>query len=111
MRGSVAPLSSAPDGVAVVAAEEEDGRLQGGGKVECSVEVALGGGALAEVAGDDAVFAALLQRIGGSGGLGQLRPQRGGDGLEVEGCTAVVHWHLATLAEVVLVAKALPAGR
>lgn len=42
------------DGVAVVAADEDNGTGAGGGDVEAGVEVAFAGGAFAEVAGDDA---------------------------------------------------------
>lgn len=39
------------DGVAVVAADEQAGRLQGGGKVEGGVEITFAGGALAKIGG------------------------------------------------------------
>ena len=56
------------DGVAVVAADEDDRAGAGGGDVETGVEVAFAGGAFAEVAGDDA-----------GGGVGVL------EGLDFEG--------------------------
>ena len=56
------------DGVAVVAADENDGAGAGGGEVEAGVEIAFAGGAFAEVAGDDT-----------GGGVGVL------EGLDFEG--------------------------
>lgn len=75
------------DGVAVVAADEDDGAGPRGGDVQAGVEVAFAGGALAEVAGYDAgrgigVLEGLeLQGVGGAGGLGNLGCEWGGDGV------------------------------
>ena len=66
------------DGVAVVAAEEDDGAGAGSGDVKGGVEVAFAGGAFAEIAGCDAggnggVLEGLeFECVGCAGGLGDL---------------------------------------
>mmetsp|Transcript_34619 Transcript_34619/g.87452 ORF Transcript_34619/g.87452 Transcript_34619/m.87452 type:complete len:218 (+) Transcript_34619:148-801(+) len=57
------------DGVAVVAAEEDDGALEGGGEVEGAVEVALARGSVPEVAHHARILALHLERVGGACGL------------------------------------------
>lgn len=87
-RDAVAPVlfqGGRRDGVAVVAADEDDGAGAGGGDVEGGVEVALAGGAFAEVAGYDALGEVWVleglefESVGGAGGLGDLGREGGGD--------------------------------
>lgn len=66
------------NGVAVVAADEDDRTRTGRSDVETGMEVAFAGGAFAEVTGDDAgwdvrVLEGLeFERVGCSGGLRDL---------------------------------------
>lgn len=54
------------DGIAVVAAEEDDGALEGGSEVEASVSVPLAGRPLSEVADDHPVGVGPLGCVGRS---------------------------------------------
>lgn len=92
-RDTVAPVlfqGGRGDGVAVVAADEHNGAGAGGGDVEGGVEVALAGGAFAEVAGYDALGEVWVleglefECVGGAGGLGDLGREGGGDCVLVE---------------------------
>jgi len=75
------------DRVPVVPADEDHGARARRGQVERRVEIALAGGAFAEVAGGDArrevrVLEPLqLQGVGGAGGLRDLCREGGGDGV------------------------------
>lgn len=75
------------DGVAVVAAQEDDGAGAGGGDVEGGVEIAFAGGAFAEVAGYYAprqvgVLEGLeFESVGCAGGLRDLGCKGRGNGV------------------------------
>ena len=86
------------DGVAVVLADEHHRELVDAGEVERLVEVALGGGALAEVADDHPVLAAELGGVGEAGGVGELGRDRGRAGDDVALGPAPVVRHLASAA-------------
>lgn len=85
------------DGVAVVAADEDDGAGASGGDVQAGVKVAFACSALAEVAGYDSgrgvgVLEGLeFQGVGGAGGLGDLGCEWGGDGVLCMLCEMVIN--------------------
>jgi hypothetical protein len=93
--------------VPIVATEEDDRTFQRGSHIQCNVEVTLTGSSLTEVTHHHVRTAGTLERISASSSLWQLRAERTGDGLEVESSGAIVHWHLAALARIVRIAKAL----
>ena len=78
------------DGVAVVAAEEDDGAGAGGSDIESGVEVTLGGGAFAEVGDCYAMGSGRLAGVSQFQGIRcascmeQLSREGRGDGVLVE---------------------------
>ena len=99
--------------VAVVLADEDHGQLPERGEVHGLVELALGHGAVAEVALHDLVTALVLHRERGAGGDGQV----GGDdpvpAEEIDALVEEVHRAALALAEAVAAAEELghdPAG-
>mmetsp|Transcript_23920 Transcript_23920/g.70165 ORF Transcript_23920/g.70165 Transcript_23920/m.70165 type:complete len:278 (-) Transcript_23920:336-1169(-) len=91
-------LCRGADGVAIVAAEEDDGDLEGRGEVQSSVEVALASCSFAKVTHHHGRLAVMLLRVGSADGLRKLGGERRGYRLDVQLAGANVHGHLATLA-------------
>lgn len=90
--------SGSADGVAVIAAEEDDGTVEGGGEVEGGVGVAFGRRAVAEVADYDPSVLRSLERVRRSHRLRHLSRQRRRDGHKVVLRRAIMHRHLLALA-------------
>ncbi|GIX61489.1 polyribonucleotide nucleotidyltransferase [Babesia caballi] len=95
------------DGVAVVAAGEDCLGVAHGGHVHGGVEVALGGGALAEEGDGAGALLGELQRVAGAGGVRELGSEGGADGVDVALPLGVGDGHLAALALVAAVREEL----
>mmetsp|Transcript_5360 Transcript_5360/g.13817 ORF Transcript_5360/g.13817 Transcript_5360/m.13817 type:complete len:491 (+) Transcript_5360:1258-2730(+) len=91
----------------VVPAEEEDRAGQRRREVHRRVEVALARGPFSKVRHRDPVVAIQLVGVGRPGSLGQLRGQRGGNGVHVQVLAPVVDRHLPPFPKVPVVAVAL----
>ena len=71
------------------------------------MEVAHGGGALAEISHSNAVLVVDAEIVACAGGLGHLRAQGGGHSDNIYVTAAVVDGHLLALAVVILVSSQL----
>lgn len=77
---AVAPVllgGGSGDGVAIVTAEEDDGTLEGGSKVEAGVGVPLAGRPLPKIADHRPVGVGALDGVGGPHGCGEGGGQGG----------------------------------
>ena len=83
------------DGVAVVLADEDDGEAVDAGEVQGLVEVALGGGPVAEVAHRHLIAPALLGGQGQAHGMGDVGGDGGGAADDAQVLVAPVVGHLA----------------
>mmetsp|Transcript_11881 Transcript_11881/g.28339 ORF Transcript_11881/g.28339 Transcript_11881/m.28339 type:complete len:374 (-) Transcript_11881:199-1320(-) len=103
-------LNGRGDSEAIVAEEEHDRAMKRGGKVECSVEIALAGCTVAAVAHCNGIGCSAtleLQSVGGARGLRQLCGQRRRNRHVVQFLGAVVDRHLSALAQIRLVGETL----